>query len=130
VKVLVLAGAVALAVGSFLPWVKASAGPFTATTNGTDGDGVLTLILAGLVVLLFALVKPRRVAAILTTVLGVVAAGIAFYDTGNISSKAHALASSSSGVSASVGVGVILAAVAAVVVVIGGIVGIVETGTP
>jgi hypothetical protein len=117
-----------LALGSFLPWVKASAGPLTVTTNSIDGDGVLTLILAGLVVLLFALVKPRRLAAILTTTLGAFAALIALYDTGNIANKAHDLASSSSGVTASVGAGLLLAAAAAVAVLVGGMIGIVETG--
>jgi len=127
VQLFVLGGAVALAVGSFLPWVKASAGIFSVTTNGTDGDGVLTLILAVLVVALFLLVKPRRVAAIVTTVLAVVAAGIALYDTVNVSNKAHDLASSASGVSASIGVGLILAAIASVVLLAGGIMSIVET---
>jgi hypothetical protein len=127
VAILVIAGAIALAVGSFLPWVKASAGPFTATTNGTSGDGVLTLILAGLIVLLFAVVKPRRFAAIVTTVLAVIVALITLYDTGNISSRAHDLANGTSGVSASVGVGLILAAAAAFAILIGGIIGIVET---
>lgn len=128
VAVLVLVGAATLALGSFLPWVKASAGPLTVTTNSIDGDGVLTLILAGLVVLLFALVKPRRLAAILTTTLGAFAALIALYDTGNIANKAHDLASSSSGVTASVGAGLLLAAAAAVAVLVGGMIGIVETG--
>jgi len=129
VQLLVLGGVVALAVGSFLPWVKASVGVFSATTNGTDGDGVLTLILAGLIALLFLLVKPRRVAAIVTTVLAVVAAAIALYDTVNVSNKAHDLATSSSGVTASIGIGLILAAAASVVVLVGGIVAIVETRT-
>jgi len=129
VQLLVLGGVVALAVGSFLPWVKASVGVFSATTNGTDGDGILTLILAGLIALLFLLVKPRRVAAIVTTVLAVVAAAIALYDTVNVSNKAHDLATSSSGVTASIGIGLILAAAASVVVLVGGIVAIVETRT-
>jgi hypothetical protein len=123
VKTLVFAGVAALVVGSFLPWVKASAGVFTATRNGTDGDGILTLILAGLVALLFTLVRSRATAAGLVMIFGGLAAIITFYDLANISKKANDLASTSSGVSASVGVGLIVAAAASVAVVLGGILG-------
>jgi peptidoglycan/LPS O-acetylase OafA/YrhL len=36
----------ALVIGSIGPWATASVGGFTATKNGLDGDGAITLVLA------------------------------------------------------------------------------------
>jgi Protein of unknown function (DUF2510) len=128
VKIVVFVGVGVLALGSLLPWVKASAGGFTVTKNGIDGDGVLTLILAGLAALLFGVIKPRNVAAIVTLILGGLAGAIAVYDIADISQKAHDLSTTSVDVSATVGVGLILAALASVVIVVGAIMGISESG--
>jgi Protein of unknown function (DUF2510) len=128
VKIVVFVGAGALVLGSLLPWVKASAGAFTVTKNGIEGDGVLTLILAGLAALLFGVIKPRNVAAMVTLILGVLAGAIAAYDIADISQKAHDLSTTSVDVSATVGVGLILAALACVAIVVGAIMGISEAG--
>ena len=75
-KIVVFVGVGVLALGSLLPWVKASAGGFTVTKNGIDGDGVLTLILAGLAALLFGVIKPRSVAAIVVgAIMGISESG-------------------------------------------------------
>ena len=129
VRVVILGGAGVLALGSLLDWVKATAGVFTATKAGTDGDGVLTLILAGLVVLLFLLIKSHRPAAITTIVLGALAGAVAFYDIGDISNKADSLGNATIRLHASVGIGLILCAIAAVAVVIGGIMALAESKT-
>jgi hypothetical protein len=128
VKIVVFVGAGALVLGSLLPWVKATAGVFTVTKNGIEGDGVLTLILAGLAALLFGVIKRRNVAAIVTLIIGVLAGAIAIYDIADISQKAHDLSTTSINVSASVGVGLILAALASAAIVVGAIMGIAEAG--
>jgi hypothetical protein len=128
VKIVVFAGAGVLVLGSFLPWVKASAGAFTVTKNGIEGDGVLTLILAGLAALLFGVIKPRNVAAIVTLIIGVLAGAIAIYDIADISQRANDLSATSINVSATVGVGLILAALASAAIVVGAIMGIAEAG--
>ena len=112
-----------LAIGSFLPWVKASAGIVSFTKNGTEGDGVLTLILAGLIALLFVVIKNPRSAARWVITLGVLAAVISLYDLADVSNKASDLSHGSSGVTASVGIGLILATAASVVIVVGGFLG-------
>lgn len=127
VRIAVFGGAAMLALGSLLTWVKASAGIITATKAGTDGDGILTLIFAGLVALLFWLIKSHRPAAIATIVLGVLAGAIAIYDIGDISNKADSLGNQTIPVHASVGIGLILCAIAAAVVVIGGIMAVNES---
>lgn len=126
VRVLIFGGAAVLAAGSLLPWVKVSVGFLTVTKNGTDGDGVLTLILAGLVALLFWLVKPHITAAVLVLILGGLGGIIAVYDIIDLSNRAHSLLVSSNLVSASIGIGLILAGLASLVIVVGAIIGISE----
>ncbi len=119
-----------LALGSLLPWVKASAGIFTVTRNGTDGDGVITLILAGLAALLYFVIKPRPAAEWVALGLGAVAGVIAIYDIADVANRAHELAANNSTVSASVGFGLIVAAIGAAAVVVGGIIGLTEARRP
>jgi Protein of unknown function (DUF2510) len=126
VKCLIFGGAVVLAVGSLLPWVKASAGIFSVTKNGTDGDGVITIVIAGLVALLYLVIKQRPATEWVALSLGGVAAAVAIYDIVDVSNRAHDLSASNSAVSASVGIGLIIAAVGAVAIIIGGIIGIKE----
>jgi hypothetical protein len=126
VKVLIFGGAGALAIGSLLPWVKASVGLFTVTRNGTDGDGVITLIIAGLAALLYLVIKPRPAAEWVAVALGGVAGAIAVYDIADVANRAQELAASDSTVSASIGFGLIVAAIGAAAVVVGGIIGINE----
>ncbi len=43
---IVFGGAMLALVGSFLSWASVSAGPFSQSIGGMDGDGVITLIFA------------------------------------------------------------------------------------
>lgn len=78
--------AVLVFIGSFLPWAKVSVLGFSGTVNGTEGDGVLTIILglgigvaAGL--LRTGLVKPASIVALASSAI---AGLIALYDMINI----------------------------------------------
>ncbi len=128
VQLLVFGGAALMIVGSLLPWVKAEAGFLTVTKNGIDGDGTLTLVLAGMVALLFALLRQATAAGWIVVVLGGFAGAIALYDTIDVSQKADELTNSSSlvPVSASVGVGLWVTLAAAIVILVGGIVALAE----
>jgi hypothetical protein len=122
VRVLVLLGVAAIAVGSILPWVKASAGPFTATKNGTDGDGVITLLLAGLAAVGFLVARQTKAAAWIVVTCAGLAGAVALYDTIDISNKADDLARNTTiSVSATVGEGLWIALLGAVVALVGGI---------
>ena len=79
-----LAGLVALAVGSVGPWVTA----VFVSASGTQGDGKLTLIAAGLGALFLL---PGRGTAILTALLALGGLGVAIYDIVHVSQKAQDL---------------------------------------
>jgi hypothetical protein len=114
----VYGGAALVAVGAFLPWVKASAGAFSATQSGTEGDGVITLLLAVVVAISFSLIKSRGAAGITTMCLGAAIGVIAAYDLFDISSKAEGI-STGLDVSASPQIGLILTGLAALAIVVG-----------
>jgi hypothetical protein len=120
--VAVFGGAGLLVLGSFLPWVKASIGILSAEKAGIDGDGVFTLGLGVVAVLVFALMKsqPGRV---LTLVAGLLASAVALYDIVDVNNKAAELSSRSGPfqIEASVGIGLWLSLVGGVAVVIGAI---------
>lgn len=44
-----IAVAIGIAVSAFLPWVEVSAGLFSVTKAGIDGDGAITLVIALLI---------------------------------------------------------------------------------
>lgn len=94
-----LAACAAVVVGSLGPW--ASIGPFT--TNGTSGDGVLTLVLAALAATAIGLGRLLPGVAI----AGGLVALIALYDAVDITSAGGVL-------DASPGWGVLLTAVAGI----------------
>jgi len=122
VRALVLVGLGAIAIGSILPWVKASAGLFSATKNGTDGDGVLTLVLAGLAAGGFLVARQVKAAAWIVVACAGLAGAVALYDTIDISNKADELARNTTiSVSASVGEGLWIALVGSIVALVGGI---------
>jgi Protein of unknown function (DUF2510) len=125
-RVAVLLSAGVLLVGSCLTWVKASAGPFTVTRGGLSGDGRITIAIAIAVGLIFLLVRQKNVAAGLTIVGGVLAAGTTLYDIGDIKHRAADLSTSTFSVQATIGVGLILCAIAGVALVVVGLVGAAE----
>jgi len=61
--VTIILAAIVVVIGSILPWATITSGFGSASKNGTSGDGVLTLILAGLAVCvaLAFLARPRSV---------------------------------------------------------------------
>jgi drug/metabolite transporter (DMT)-like permease len=66
---IVLGGAAATFIGSFLPWAT---GPFGISASGTSGDGILTIILSVPMAIFGWLMLRRRwasIAAIVTSVL-------------------------------------------------------------
>lgn len=114
---ILLVAAIVIILGSVLPW--ASVGGF-ATINGTDGDGVLTLILGvAVIVVALAFVRPRAGrgggwGAWVALALAVVAGLIALYDLININNLG-------AGALVSIGIGLILIPIGAVVGIIGGL---------
>lgn len=124
----VYGGAVLVALGSFLPWVKAESGVFSATKSGIEGDGVLTLLLAAVVVVCFTLIKSPRAAGIAALSLGAATGVVAGYELFDISNKAEAI-STGLDVSASPGVGLILTGLAACAVAVGAAIALGEVTT-
>lgn len=106
-----LGGAAALAIGSFLPW--AVWGPFSK--NGTDGDGIFTLILA--VVIAFRAwptirTSIDRARSVTITIAASVALVICLFDIADVSSR-----------DLQVGTGLLMATAGAVAVLVGVVVG-------
>jgi len=129
-KAVVLGGAVLLLVGSVLPWAKAEATVLgqtvSSTTNGLDGDGVITLILALVAALVFLFVPKAKVVGGLVLVAGALAGLVAIIDIADVSNKADDLKQLTKQSSASVGIGLWMAAVAAIVLIVGGVLCLVQ----
>jgi hypothetical protein len=73
----------ALSIGSFGPWATVELGSISASKNGLDGDGVITLVLAVLAGALLAahlLGRLGRAGPIAATVLGAIALLICIAD--------------------------------------------------
>ena len=85
-------GGVAVIIGSLLPWASVATAFGSITVNGTDGDGVLTLI-AGAILAIAGVVKNGAVGKAsgqnVLIILASIAAGlIAIYDMSNITTVA------------------------------------------
>lgn len=100
--------------GSVLPWAKVSAGILSVTQNGTEGDGLLTLVLAIIGIVFFGLLKNGRNRAIILLIVAGLAGAIAIYDIINFTLKAASVERSEGIVSASVEFGLWLTAFGAV----------------
>jgi hypothetical protein len=123
-QVMVIGGAGLIAIGAILPWVKAEAGVFSITKNGTEGDGVLTFVAAVAIALVFLLGRRQKTVAWWVIVLSGFVLAVGLYDTVDISNKADELANDSSSlvhVSATVGLGLWITLVAGVVALVGGV---------
>lgn len=106
-------GAAAIAVGSLLPWASVT-GPFVGTVqvNGTNGDGVITLVLGVVVALLgFPLVKAAtsRARVIAALVIALIAGVVCLADIVNIERLVNEAEEQSSLVTGDVGFGLWLA---------------------
>jgi lysylphosphatidylglycerol synthetase-like protein (DUF2156 family) len=79
VTIVALVGSIMVAVGSLLPWVEIRTGLGGVTANGTEGDGVFTLIVGALmsVVAFLAMENPTGVKQRSIFTGGIVAALIA-----------------------------------------------------
>ena len=117
-----IAGGIIVIVGSFLPWLTATAAFVgTINRNGIDGggDGIFTAIAGGLLALGGVARAMRsgspRMARILGVISSAVAGIIAVVDIGNVNSKVADLTSNSSAVIATVGTGLYAVIVGAVV---------------
>ena len=102
------AGFALVFIGAFLPWARL--GLFSKA--GTDGDGVITLILAAFGIVLI-LVAKSKMAALISAIIGGLALAIGIYDFNDVeSTKVTVLATS---VSAEVGTGLILTIIGSLV---------------
>lgn len=130
---ILLVGAAALIVGALLPWATASAGFISVSKAGTDGDGVITLVL-GAVIAFFALFalkpQPHQLAVIVGAGAGLAAGGVAIYDIVNVSDAINTAQSQSNLVHASVGSGLYVTAVGAAIAIVGALVKNGETKKP
>jgi hypothetical protein len=117
-----IAGGITLAVGSLMPWLTATAAFVgTVSRNGIDGggDGLVTVIAGGCVALggVARVMRSRwsQIARGLGGLASAVAGVVAVYDIGSVSKRVADLTSGTSGVIASVGVGLYVALIGAAV---------------
>jgi len=116
-------GAALVVLGSFLPWAKLTA-PFigTITKNGTEGDGVITLVL-GLVVagLAALLLRTPPMVAVKGGLIGMAAiiAAIVVYDAIDAAQKFAEIEAKSDMITTSLGVGLYVVGLGAVGVLVG-----------
>lgn len=93
-KITVMALSLVGIVGTFLPWVNA--GPFSA--NGTEGggDGYITLILYGIIILISLIGglsnQFSMKSLIAVSVISLICSIIAIYDIGNVNEKSYGVA--------------------------------------
>jgi hypothetical protein len=111
-------GALAMAVvaiGSALPWATVSAMMFTVSKGGLSGDGVITIVLAILGLLFFAIAISGRAkwSFAIGLILSLLVLAVSIYDTVDIARVAGSVAET---VDANVGIGLIIC-------IIGGVIG-------
>lgn len=119
---LLVGGTAVVAVGALLPWVTVDAGLVSASKAGTDGDGVITLLLAIVVGgLLLAKWKAGigRAVLIASLVLAAIVLAIAIYDSIDIASAVDE--SELVEVRASIGIGLWLTLLGAAAMIAGAI---------
>lgn len=124
-KVVVLGGAALLLLGSVLSWAKVEAHfagqTFSETTNGLEGDGKITLVLALVAGLVFLFVPRAKVAGSLVLAAGIIAGLVAIVDIADVNNKADDIREITSNADATVGIGLWIVAVAAIVLFVGGL---------
>jgi Protein of unknown function (DUF2510) len=129
VLVCVYGGAAGVALGSIAPWVEVSSDVLSASKRGIDGDGVITVGLAVLAAILFTVPMRRRLTGMLMLGLGVVMALVAGYELFDLSNKTGDV-STTLDVSVTPGIGLLLTAVSALVVAVGGALALGEIEKP
>jgi hypothetical protein len=125
---LVFGGAVLLAIGSLLPWLTASLSHgVDVTRHGYDGDGVYTVAAAAIIALALGLFPPRQITARALLAVGIVVAGITIYNVLHASQAAETLLARSRGVNTTIGSGLLLSVLAALLIVVGCVLAIRDT---
>jgi hypothetical protein len=88
-------GALVLAVGSIGPWAEISAGFFSQSVNGTDGDGTITLV-AAILILVIAVVTASTNAksglVVIALLAAMIAGGTGIIDAIDVRNRASDLA--------------------------------------
>jgi hypothetical protein len=115
---LILVGAVGLVVGSLMPWATLSVAFASLTVNGTEGDGQITVIV-GVLVAILALTRSGTAGTIIIGIAGFVGAGTAIHDMVNLTSSFAAATRESSFIHGSIGPGLWITLLGAVVVLAG-----------
>ncbi|HEX6417232.1 MAG TPA: hypothetical protein VFZ77_02005 [Acidimicrobiales bacterium] len=119
---LLVVGTAVVAIGALLPWATVNAGLVSVSKAGTDGDGVITLLLA-LVVGGLVLAKWKaglsRAVVIVSLVLGAIVLAVATYDAIDVASTVEE--SEFVEVRASVGIGLWLTLVGRIAMIAGAI---------
>lgn len=113
-KLVAALGGALLVVGSLLPWVTLSVGLMSRSLNGTDGDGIITLIVGALITLagLGGSEKPGARASSIAAILGVLSFLFIGYKILALSSTVYE--ESSTLLSASLGIGLWVCALGSV----------------
>jgi len=114
-----LIGAIVILVGSIMPWGRVTTVFGTMTINGTEGDGVITIVLGG--ILLLVALAHKGTPGKLYSVAGVVLALIALYVSGATMLRMGGAAAGidSEYASAGVGSGVFVTIVGSILAAIG-----------
>ncbi|GAY11075.1 MmcQ/YjbR family DNA-binding protein [Pseudonocardia sp. N23] len=133
--IITVVGGLLAAVGSFLPWVTLQAGTFgSLSVAGTEGDGIITLIVGILIVAVgvLRLLKPSIPALVqrVPILLGLIVVGLGVYVIINLNSTMAEAGAATGGLAGeladafdfSLGFGLIMTIVGGVVAVVGGIV--------
>jgi hypothetical protein len=127
-KWLWLGGAIVVIIGAFLPWASIDIGFDSVSKNGTDGDGVITIVfgIAAVVLLIIRWNKVRaRGLTIGALVLSALTAVIAVIDMVDVKSR---FSDSPFAISASIGIGLWLTLIGALVAVAGTVLALVRSG--
>ena len=121
-----LIGGALVAIGAFLPWAKVTSPFDSATKNGIEGDGAITLVVAILVLIAcgaaLAKVMPARAvrwASITAISGGAIALAIALIDGLDIRSQTGSIGTTL--IEATVGIGVYLTGIGGLAAVAGGV---------
>jgi len=118
-KIILLAGAALMVLGSLLPWATMTSVFGNVEVTATEGDGAITLVI-GILIGLGALLmksKPGKRGGIASSIFGVIAGIVAIIDMSNIQKI-----SGNPFADVQVGIGLYLVAIGALVTVVGGFV--------
>lgn len=120
-KLIAALGGALLVVGSLLPWATLSVGAITRSFVGTDGDGIITLVIGAVITLagISGSDKPAARASLIAAVLGLIGFFIMVYKILMLSSTVSD--SNSALLHASLGIGLWVCALGSVFAFSGGL---------